>query len=73
MLINFRISFNPRNFFNGGRLLNGRVPGAFLAFSLLSGIGTASYRTGCSAMAIRSSRRLDINLGRCGRVHTLIR
>ena len=41
--------------FNGGRLQYGRVPGAFLAFSLLPGIGRDRYH--CQS---------DIYLGKCG-------
>ena len=43
VLIYFCDSFNPRNFLNGWRLQCGRVPRAFLAFSLLPGIGRARY------------------------------
>ena len=43
MLINFRGLFNPWNFLNDLRLHNGWAPRAFLAFSLLPGIGRASY------------------------------
>ena len=68
MLINFCGSFDPRNVFNGRRLHNGRVPGAFL----VSGLLPEPTIAGCNAVAFRSSRRLDIYLGRCGRSRTLI-
>ena len=72
MLINFRGSFDPQNFFNSWRLHNGRAPGAFLVFSLIPGIGRVGI-AGCNAVAVRSSCRSDIYLGRCGRACTLIR
>ena len=40
------------------------MPAAFLAFSLLPGVGRASYR----CVAVRSSRQSDVYFGRCGRV-----
>ena len=39
----------------------------FQAFSLLPDIGGEPIITGCNAVAIRSSRQLDIYLKRCGR------
>ena len=63
MLINVCSSFDAI-FFNGWLLHYGRVPAAFLAFSLLPGVGRASYR----CVAVRSSRQSDVYFGRCGRV-----
>ena len=39
----FAVLFDPQNFCNGCWLQCGRVPGEFLAFSLLPGIGRAWY------------------------------
>ena len=38
-----RSSFDPQNFCSGSQLQCGRVPGEFLVFSLLPGIGRAWY------------------------------
>ena len=59
----------------------GRVPGVFLAFSLLPGIRRARYRESqvllavllwLSGVVVRSSCRSDIHLKRYGRACTLI-
>ena len=39
----FTVSFDPQNFCNSSQLQCGRVPGEFLVFSLLPGIGRAWY------------------------------
>ena len=63
VVLNFTVSFNLWIFFNGGWLQHGRAPGAFLAFSLLWGIGRARYHCSC---------QLDIYLGGWGLPHKLI-
>ena len=49
-------SSHPQIFFNVWRLQRGRAPGAFIAFSLLPGIG----RTGIPCCNAVAGRQLDI-------------
>ena len=43
VIVIFAVSFDPQNFCNGSQLQCGRMPGEFLVFSLLPGIGRAWY------------------------------